>query len=125
VFCEEVELPLGFVEPADWLEGAELPLAGEFCEFCVEVPCAGAVCACGAGVDAGGLFWLCAGGVVPELAGGVVGDCPKAAVATTKVIAVVIKKRVFMFRSCVGAVSSCGHINREGYGEVPHFGKNR
>jgi hypothetical protein len=32
-------------------------------------------------------------------------------VATTRVSAVVIKKRIFMFRSCVGAVSSCGHVN--------------
>jgi hypothetical protein len=31
VFCEAVELVLGLVDPADWLEGAELPLAGEFC----------------------------------------------------------------------------------------------
>jgi hypothetical protein len=71
VFCEEVELPLGLVEPADWLEGAGVPVA---VEFCVEVPWAGAVCACGADVDAGGFCWLCAGGVVAEFAGGVVGD---------------------------------------------------
>jgi hypothetical protein len=66
---EEVEFPLELVEPADWLEGAEVPAA---VEFCVEVPCAGA--ACGADVDAGGFCWLCAGDGVADFSRGVVGD---------------------------------------------------
>ena len=69
--CEELEFPLELVEPADWLEGAEEPVA---VEFCVEVPCAGTVWARGVDVDAGGFCWLCAGDGVADFSGGVGGD---------------------------------------------------
>jgi hypothetical protein len=87
-----VELVLGVVEPADLL--VEVPVAVEFC----------------AGVEADGEvvlvveFW--AGGVVVVELVDVDGDWAKAAVASTKLIAEVASKRIFISKAPVEVVAA-------------------